>query len=301
MLFEHDRTKTTSKAMHPNWWAARAKTREPGKPDENLLRFVRRWLAPVVRLMHRPKLDGLDNLPERGPFMLVANHSGGMGASEIASFAILYLEKMGVDRPLAGMAHPFGFSIWPISSIIRGLGSIPSTYEAVRETLAKGVPVLLFPGGDYESTRPIWQAKKVMFAGRKGFLKLARDARVPIIPMGIRGSHYSAPILWRSERLLAWLLILPRVLGVKRYPLTLLGMAGAVAIGCLSSTLSWPVTALLIWLWLASPFPFVPIIPATVRIRIGRPIPPEDLFAGGADLSEPYKRVEAAVQDIVAG
>lgn len=286
--------------MHPNWWAARARTSEPGRPNEALWRFARRWVAPLVRLYYRPTLVGTENLPTRGPFMLVANHSGGMGAAEIVSFAILYLEKLGVDRPLAGMAHPFAFSIWPIYPLIRGVGAIPSTSEAVRETLSKEIPVLVFPGGDYEACRPIWQAGRVTFAQRKGFLKLAREAQVPIVPMGITGSHFTTPILWRSERLLAWLLVVPRVIGVKRFPLTLLGLLGAVGIGLLGPTVGWFLTVLFIWLWLASPLPFIPFVPTTIRMQIGSPIPPEQLFdEADVDLENAYEAVESAVQRLM--
>lgn len=286
--------------MHPNWWAARAKPGEPGRPKEGLLRVVRRWVAPAVRLLYRPKLEGTENLPKQGPYMLVANHSGGMGAAEVASFAIMYLEEVGIDRPLAGMAHPFGFSIWPISPLIKGIGAIPSTHDAARETLREGIPVLVFPGGDYEACRPVWQAGKVTFAGRKGFLRLAREAKVPIVPMGIRGSHFTVPILWRSELILAWLFVIPRVVGVKRFPVTLLGLLGAVALGFLGPVVGLPLTALFIWFWLASPWPFLPIVPATIRIRIGKPIPPERLFDEGMKLADAYETVEAAVQELVS-
>ena len=250
--------------------------------------------------MYRPELEGIENLPENSPYMLVANHSAGMGAAEVFSFALLYLEEVGIDRPLAGMAHPFGFSIWPISAGIKSVGAIPSTSESVLETLGQGIPILLFPGGDYESCRPIWQANKVTFAGRKGFLKLAREAQVPIVPMGIRGAHYTAPILWRSEWLLPWLLILPRVIGIKRFPLSLFGLVGAVAIACLGPIAGWPLTAFLIWFWLGSPYPFLPIVPAKIRMKIGAPIPPEELFdEDDTELVEAYERVEAAVQEQV--
>ena len=161
--------------------------------------------------------------------------------------------------------------------------------------------MLVFPGGDFEACRPIWQANRVQFAGRKGFLKLARGAQVPIVPMGIRGSHYTVPILWRSQRLLAWLLVIPRVFGIKRFPLTLLGVIGALTIPlALGPSISWPLMALVIWAWLASPFSLIPIVPASIRIRIGRPIAPEELFArDDDDLDEAYNRVVSAVQDLV--
>jgi 1-acyl-sn-glycerol-3-phosphate acyltransferase len=259
-------------------------------------------VEPVVRLAHRPRLEGLDLLPDDGPFMLVGNHSAAMAAGELLSFAACYLEQQGPERPLAGMAHPFAFSLWPFSTFVRGMGAVPSTYQAAEETLQQGIPVLVFPGGDYEATRPLWRANQVMFAGRKGFVRIARKLSVPIVPLGIRGSHYSVPIVWRS-RLLPWLAIVPRLLGIKRFPVTLLGATGAVAIGWLAGPrLGWPVAALLTWAWLASPLPLLPWVPSTIRMRVGTPISPQELFGNGGDdeLDGAYDRVQTAVQQLVA-
>ena len=58
---------------------------DPGRVTPRAARFVRRWLEPLVRVLHRPTLAGIEHLPERGPFLLVAYHSAGLGLSEIGS------------------------------------------------------------------------------------------------------------------------------------------------------------------------------------------------------------------------
>jgi 1-acyl-sn-glycerol-3-phosphate acyltransferase len=160
---------------------------------------------------------------------------------------------------------------------------------------------LVFPGGDHECLRPLWRAREVDFAGRTGFLRIARDARVPIVPMGIRGSHRTAPLAGRS-RWLANALVAPRLLyGTKRWGLTALGLAGALGL----ARTPWPlgVRALSIWLWLGSPLVFLPVLPATIGFRIGAPLEPEALFGadGSADLSAALARVQGAVQGLVDG
>jgi 1-acyl-sn-glycerol-3-phosphate acyltransferase len=251
--------------------------------------------------MHRPSLSGVEHLPASGPYLLVANHSAGMAVSEVFSFAALWLEQLGPGRPLAGFAHPFGFRLLPFRAVLRHLGAIPSTYAAAESTLAAGVPVLVFPGGDHESLRPIWKAHRVDFAGRKGFLRIARKLRVPIVPMGIHGSHFTAPILWRS-RALAWFLVSPRVVGLKRFGLTVLGVAAALAVW-FGASWDWPWRALVAWVLLASPIPFFPWIPATIRFRIGQPIAPAELFPADhdedGDLDEALARIQSEVQRLV--
>ncbi|MCG3172745.1 MAG: hypothetical protein GMKNLPBB_00900 [Myxococcota bacterium] len=286
-----------SAASRPRWRIPRVTA--PGIVHPAVVRISKWFLLPLMRLMHRPSIRGWENLPD-GPFLLVANHSAGLALSELHSFAALYLEKYGASRPLAGFAHPVGFTVFPISLGHKLLGSIPSTYEAAEEALCAGVPLLVFPGGDHETLRPVWQARRVDFGGRKGFLKIARKMRAPIVPMGIAGSHITAPILWRSKGFLPRILVLPWLLGMKRWAVTALGIVVPGLI--LAAPVNWWIKPLAIWAWLASPFIFLPVIPATIRMAIGEPIPPDQLFDGGeGELDRALDQVQSAVQSLVDG
>lgn len=271
----------------------------PGRFSPLFVRLVRVLIWPWVRVCFRPRLDGVEHLPPQGPYLLVANHSAGMGFAEITSFMALYLRQVGPGTPMAGFALPQGFHLFPLSWIWKAAGAIPSSYEAARKTLAAGVPILMFPGGDYETLRPIYRANRVDFGGRTGFLKIAREAGVPIVPLGIRGAHYTCPIFLRS-RWLAWLLVVPRVAGIKRWGLSLPGIVGALGIGwCTSIALVWRLV--LIWLWLGSPLVFLPCIPWRIRMRIGRPIAPSGLFTEAEDptLKRALATVERTIEALV--
>jgi len=271
-----------------------------GRPSDAAMRFVRTVLDPWTRLAFRPTLEGLEHLPRDRAFMLVSNHSAGIGLAELASFAALWTRHVEREIPLAGFAHPVGFRASVGRWVHRHLGSAPSTYEAAQAALASGVSLLVFPGGDHECLRPLWRAHEVDFAGRTGFLRIARDAGVPIVPMGIRGSHLTVPLAGRS-RLLAQALVAPWLLyGTKRWGLTALGLVGALGI----AQTSWPLwaRALSIWAWLGSPLVFLPVVPATIRMRMGAPLEPETLFGvdGTAPLPDALARVQHAVQALVA-
>lgn len=282
--------------MGQSRWAEGVEVAQPGQVSPAMASLVQRYLWPLVRLVWRPTLRGCEHLPTAGPYLLVANHSGGIGAAEILCFLALYLRQVGRQRPLAAFALPLGFHVWPLSLAHRHLGSIPSSYAAARGALSKGVPILVFPGGDHESVRPIWHINRVDFGGRVGFLRIAREAGVPIVPMGIRGGHLTAPILVRS-RWLATLLVAPRLMGVRRWGLSLLGLLGALVIATLLPV-SPLARALLVWLWLGSPLTFVPWLPWTLRMQIGEPLQAADLFGDGSDgaLTAALERVQAAVQ-----
>ncbi len=283
-------------------WASGIKVDSPGSFSPVVVRIANALLWPLVRVCFRPRLQGAEKLPENGPYLLVANHSAGAGIAEIMCFIALYLRQVGADRPLAGFALPQGFSVFPLSRLLKSIGAIPSTYDAASSTLAKGVPILIFPGGDYDTLRPLWQAKRVDFAGRTGFLKIALSSGVPIIPLGIHGAHYTCPIFLRSEWL-AWILLVPRLIGLKRWGISLTGIIGAAAILLLAPLgIEWRL--LLTWLWLGSPFVFLPIIPWSIRMRVGEPIATNDLFGAEADMAEAdmkgaLQRVEREVELLV--
>lgn len=162
------------KKINAGMWARGIHVENPGQITPHMESAVNRFLAPLVRWCHRPTLCGTENLPKDGPFLLVANHSAGTGAAEIFSFIVMYLKKVGAQRKLAGFALPLSFRLWPTSALFRGVGAIPSTYEAAADAIGKGVPLLVFPGGDYETLRLIHQAHRVDFGGRTGFLRMAR-------------------------------------------------------------------------------------------------------------------------------
>ncbi|HOX38176.1 MAG TPA: 1-acyl-sn-glycerol-3-phosphate acyltransferase [Candidatus Brocadiia bacterium] len=272
-------------------------TRGPGRPSEWAVGFLNRILGPLLTILFRPTLSGLENLPADRPFLLVANHSGGLGLAELSCFAALYAAKYGTGRPLAGFALPIGFRVWPLSAIHRALGSVPSTYEAAEDALGRGVPLLVFPGGDHETLRPIWQANRVDFAGRCGFLRIAHKANAPIVPMGIRGGHFTAPILLRSKAL-AWALAFPRLAGVKRWGISLFGLIVSGVI--LTAPFAWVIRVILVWLWLGSPFVYLPIIPWRIRFIIGSPLPPDSLFSpDDHDMGKALDIVEQEVQKLV--
>jgi 1-acyl-sn-glycerol-3-phosphate acyltransferase len=262
----------------------------PGVRDPRSAARWRRYVAPVVRLAFRPHLEGIEHLDRERPVMLVANHSG-LGFAEIVALIACLLDQLDPAIRIAAMVHPISMNAWPAGGWMRRLGAIPSTYEDATAALANGISVLVFPGGDHESMRPIWQANRVDFNGRQGFLKIARAANVPIVPLGIRGSHYTVPIVYRSGRLLPRLLVVPYLVGFrKRFAVTLLGLLGAAALFAFGPVWTWWTTAAHALAWLGLPLSQLPWIPWTIRMRIGAPLHPDELFRGDA-LEPAYERV----------
>src|SRR5215210_7131362 len=86
---------------------------------------------------------------------------------------------------------------------------------------ARTPPLLVYPGGDEDSFRPSWETGQVGFAGRTGFVELALEHGVPIVPVVALGGQETALFLGRGKRVarglqlnrFARLKVLPVVLG----------------------------------------------------------------------------------------
>lgn len=69
-------------------WAHHGVTVEhPGRFSPALVRLAGIFIEPLTRLLFRPSITGFENLPEGKPYLLVTNHSAGLGLAEIGSFS----------------------------------------------------------------------------------------------------------------------------------------------------------------------------------------------------------------------
>ena len=103
---------------------------------------------------------------------------------------------------------------------LRKFGTVAASPDNARLALESGAAVLVYPGGDYEVYRPSWQRHVVEFGGRKGFVRLAREAAVPIVLVASVGGQETALFLGRGQWL-AKTLMLDKVLRLKSVPISL--------------------------------------------------------------------------------
>jgi 1-acyl-sn-glycerol-3-phosphate acyltransferase len=175
--------------------AADLDERDPDYIRESLPRL---WL--LASLYFRAEVRGLGNVPEEGPVLLVGNHSGGNLTPDTGVFTLAFSTYFGVERPFYQLAHNLVLSM-PGLSFLRKYGTVAASHDNARKALEAGAAVLVYPGGDYEVHRPSWEGDRVDFGGRKGFLRLALDAGVPIVPVVSIGGQETSLFLSRGERL----------------------------------------------------------------------------------------------------
>jgi 1-acyl-sn-glycerol-3-phosphate acyltransferase len=153
-------------------------------------------LAPIAKLWFRAEVRGLDALRTNGGALVVCNHSGGMLTPDVLIFAAAFYRELGYDRPLYTLAHDALF-VGPLSDWLTRIGVIPASHAAAADALRQGGVVLDFPGGVHDAYRPTLSENVVDFNGRTGYVRVAAESNVPIVPAVSIGGQESQLFLTR--------------------------------------------------------------------------------------------------------
>ena len=205
--------------------------------------------------------------------LLVGNHSGGNLTPDTTVFTLAFSTYFGVERTFHQLAHNLVLSIRRClpAQVRHGRGvdgeraSAPST---------RGAAVLVYPGGDYEVHRPSWERNRVDFGGRKGFIRLAIEQDVPIVPVVGVGGQETALFLSRGEHL-------ARVLGLDRlFRLKVLPLSIAIPWGLNVGDLLGHIP-----------------LPAKITVEALPPIHLREEFGAEPDVDEVYEHVVRLMQD----
>ncbi len=246
--------------------------RDRGGLDGRVVGVVRPAVERALRAWHRIEVDGLERVP-RGGALIVGNHNAGITFLEPFGMAAHWYRVRGVDEPLHFLVHDAVLAVPGLGAFLWRVGCVRASRGNALTVLGEGGKVVVFPGGDLDAWRPFSERHRVDLAGRKGFVRLALQARVPIVPLVSVGGHETLVVLTRGRRL-------ARALGLKR----------------LLRTDTFPISLALPWGVMVGPMFHLPL-PARCQVRFqepihlepGRPDDPGALQAG-------YDRVLEALQ-----
>ena len=175
------------------------------------------WL--LASFYFRADVKGLENIPAEGPVLLVGNHSGGNVTPDTLVFTLAFNTYFGVERRFYQLAHNLVLAM-PALASLRKYGTVAASAANANKALDSGAALLVYPGGDYEVHRPTWESGRVDFGGRKGYIRLALEKNVPIVPLVSLGGQETALFLSRGERL-ARLLRLDKLFRLKVLPISI--------------------------------------------------------------------------------
>lgn len=230
-------------------------------------------VLPFARLSNRRyfrlRAEGFERL-ERGPVLYVGNHNGGIAGPDLCCTMGSLWDTCGPEAPLYALAHDFAMQQFQrFGALLQPFGALRATPENALRALRAGAQVLVYPGGDLDAYRHAGRRDEIVLGTRTGFVRIAQEAKVPIVPIVAHGAHRSAYIFSEGEGL-ARLLRLKRWARVERFPLAL--------------ALPW---GLAVGPWL----PYLPL-PFPIQLRV---LPPISAPAG-ADPESLRERVRAEMQ-----
>jgi 1-acyl-sn-glycerol-3-phosphate acyltransferase len=253
--------------------ASRIPVADLDERDPDLIRERLPGLWLLSSLYFRGEVRGLGNIPEDGPVLLVGNHSGGNLTPDTHVFTLAFYAYFGVERAFYQLAHNLVLSM-PGLGMLRKFGTVAASPANMRKALDSGAALLVYPGGDYEVHRPIWERNRVDFDGRKGFIRQALEHDVPIVPLVSIGGQETSVFLSRGEWL-ARLLALDRMFRLKVLPISL--------------AVPWGLNV-------GDMLGHVPL-PAKITIEALPPIHLREEFGTDPDVDEVYDHVMRLMQD----
>jgi 1-acyl-sn-glycerol-3-phosphate acyltransferase len=200
--------------------------------------------APLLEFLwsryFRVRLLGIENIPDTGAALLVANHSGG-----IPYDGTLLMYGIRRDHPRHRRVRPlvanFAFRSGWMSHVVARVGGVRASTETALPMLAEGQLLAVFPEGLKGVGKLYRERYRLDRFGRGGFARLARTAGVPMIPVAIVGAEEIHPVVGKVTALSA-------PLGLPYIPIT--------------PTFPW-----------LGPLGLLPV-PTKWTIQIGEPIPP---------------------------
>ncbi|MDT3438653.1 lysophospholipid acyltransferase family protein [Pseudofrankia sp. BMG5.37] len=181
-------------------------------------------LRPVYRNYFRVETRGLENVPDTGGALVVANHSGTLPIDALMT-AVALLDHHPAHRYLRMLAADLVFSLPFLAPIARKTGNTLACQADAERLLGKGELVGVWPEGFKGVGKPFSERYKLQRFGRGGFVSAALRTGVPIIPCTIVGAEEIYPMLGNAKTV-------ARLLGLPYFPLTptfpWLGLLGMV-------------------------------------------------------------------------
>jgi 1-acyl-sn-glycerol-3-phosphate acyltransferase len=154
-----------------------------------------------------------------------------------------WFQRFGTERLIYGLMHP---KVWvafpPLAGLAEGAGAIAAHPKMALAALDRDASLLVYPGGAQDVFRPFHQRDQIQLGDRKGFVKIALQRHLPIVPAVSWGAHDTLLVLADIYPLMAQLhgRGMPWLLGIdpEVFPIYL-GLPWGLAIGPLPN-IPWP-------------------------------------------------------------
>ncbi len=152
---------------------------------------IAKYLVPPIIKLWIKRTSGLQNIP-KGPFILAPNHCSYMEHFMIGSILVPYLNEklffIAKKEHFESISQSAWHDLWKkyITYIPIDRSKGEEAIKAAVKYLKKGAIIVIYPEGTRSLDGKIQK-------GKTGVARLALWARVPIVPLGIRGTFEILP------------------------------------------------------------------------------------------------------------
>ncbi|MDW6060881.1 lysophospholipid acyltransferase family protein [Streptomyces sp. NPDC059679] len=181
--------------------------------DEDLTdQVLMSLLRPMYEKYFRVEVKGIENIPDSGGALVVANHSGVLPLDGLMLQVAVH-DHHPADRHLRLLAADLVFVLPVINELARKLGHTLACAEDAQLLLERGEVVGVMPEGFKGIGKPFSERYKLQRFGRGGFVSTALRAGAPIVPCSIVGAEEIYPMIGNAKTL-------ARLLGFPYFPVT---------------------------------------------------------------------------------
>lgn len=141
----------------------------------------------------RVESHGEDRVPAHGPVMIIANHSGQLPIDGVLIGYCLATRK-NQPRMARAMIERFFPTVPYLGNLLNQVGAVLGDPTNCAKMLANGEGVIVFPEGVRGSGK-LYRDRYQLKRFGNGFLRLAMQYQVPIIPVGVVGCEETIPAI----------------------------------------------------------------------------------------------------------
>ena len=160
----------------------------------------------------RVEVSGIENLPESGAALVVANHAGVLPFDGLMTSVAVH-DKHPTHRDLRLLAADMVFDMPMLGQAARKAGHTMACTQDAHRLLAAGELTAVFPEGYKGLGKHFNDRYKLQRFGRGGFVSAALRTKAPIVPCSIVGSEEIYPMI-------ADVKLLARLFGLPYFPIT---------------------------------------------------------------------------------
>ena len=161
----------------------------------------------------RVETEGAEGIPDEGPCLIVANHSGGPLPYDGLMLRTTVRREHPAHRELRWLAEDFVYHLPFVGTAMNRLGAVRACPENAERLLGSGRLVAVFPEGAKGIGKLYKDRYRLQRFGRGGFIRLCLRTGTPIIPCAIVGAEEANPTLFRVE-------YMAKTLGIPFLPIT---------------------------------------------------------------------------------